>query len=383
MTTFGVRDTDRLLASTCRSFARDVLLPGYRERDRTGQFPRQLWHRMADLGLLGLRVPAELGGTDASCESTGYAAEEIARGDFTCAYAVMLTGLVADIVARHASPELQRAVLPGVASGDIVVGLSLTEPGAGSDAAAIECRARRDGDAYILTGQKASVSLVSAADAVVVFARTGGTPGHRGITAFWLPTNAPGVATSPYSDMGQRALGRGDLFLDDVRIPAGHLIGAEGAGFYQVMRGFDYARVVISMMCIAAAQQTLDETIVHTRQRSAFGAPLSRYQGVAFVIAENAAKLASVRALCVQALRMRDAGVEHTLEASMCKMLGPRYAVDAIHELLLLHGHYGYTQELPHEQRLRDVIGLELGDGPAQIQKLVVSRHLLGREYAP
>jgi cyclohexanecarboxyl-CoA dehydrogenase len=225
--------------------------------------------------------------------------------------------------------------------------------------------------------------MVMPADAVLVFAKTDMEAGARGVSTFLVPTDLPGVSRNPLQDMGERAIQRGSLFFDQVQVPRDYLIGEEGQGFYLVMNAFDYSRVIIALMCLGAAEQSLDETIAYVKQRQAFGRPLAKFEGVSFPIAEHATMLEAARWLCYRALWLRDQGLPHSKEAAMVKWWGPKVAVDAIHECLLLHGHYGYTQDLPHEQRLRDVIGLEIGDGTAQVSKIVIARELFGREFLP
>ncbi|HEX7214518.1 MAG TPA: acyl-CoA dehydrogenase family protein, partial [Methylomirabilota bacterium] len=168
-----------------------------------------------------------------------------------------------------------------------------------------------------------------------------------------------------------------------VRIPGSHRLGEEGTGFYQVMQGFDYNRIGIALACLGVAQQSVEETMAYVRERRAFGQPLARFQGVSFSIAEAATHVEACRWLCYRALWLADQGKPHTKESAMTKWWGPRLSVDTIHQCLLLHGHYGYTDELPFEQRMRDVIGLEIGDGASEVMKMVVARELLGRESLP
>jgi len=262
------------------------------------------------------------------------------------------------------------------------MGLALSEPGAGSDAKAMTSRARRDGDEYVLDGEKSGISLLMAADACVVFAKTD-PAGARGVTAFLVPMDAPGVTLLPFRDMGSRPVGRGGLHLDGVRVPADYRVGEEGKGFYSVMNAFDYSRFIIGLMCLGAAEASLDETIAYVTQRHAFGQPLARFEGVQFPIAEHATYIEAARWLCYRGLWLRDADRPHTKEAAMAKWWAPKVAVECIHDCLLLHGQYGYSQDLPHEQRLRDVMGLQIGDGTAQVQKIIIARELMGREYLP
>ena len=371
------------LVRTLRQFARRELAPRSAQWDKTGEFPWEAWRRMGELGLLGLRVPMAYGGQEADFLTFGIAMEEIGRGDFSCTYGIQLAVLAGEILGRSGSEAIKTRWLPPTASGLAVVALALTEPGAGSDAANLACRAERDGDGYVITGDKSGISLGMAAQAAVVFARTDPAGRARGVTAFLVPLDLPGVSRSPLRDMGTRAIGRAVLAFDHVRLPASHRLGEEGTGFHQVMQGFDYNRIGIALACLGVAQQSVEETMGYVKERKAFGRALARFEGVSFAIAEAATHLEACRWLCYRALWLADQGRPYTKESAMTKWWGPRLAVDTIHQCLLLHGHYGYTDELPFEQRMRDVIGLEIGDGAAEVMKMVVARELMGRESLP
>jgi cyclohexanecarboxyl-CoA dehydrogenase len=371
------------LVRALRQFARRELAPRSAHWDRTGEFPWGAWRRMGELGLLGLRIPEAYGGQSADFLTFGIAMEEIGRGDFSCTYGIQLAGLAGEILGRSGGEEIKSRWLPPTASGEAVVALALTEPGAGSDAANLACRAERDGDGYVITGEKSGISLGMAAQAAIVFARTDPAGRARGVTAFLVPLDLPGVSRSPLRDMGTRAIGRAVLAFDHVRVPASHRLGEEGTGFYQVMQGFDYNRIGIALACLGVAQQSVEETMAYVKERKAFGHAIARFQGVSFPIAEAATHLEACRWLCYRALWLADHGRPHTKESAMTKWWGPRLAVDTIHQCLLLHGHYGYTDELPFEQRMRDVIGLEIGDGASEVMKMVVARELMGRESLP
>jgi cyclohexanecarboxyl-CoA dehydrogenase len=382
MVDFAFTEAQQEFARVVRAFALEELAPKYAHWDRTGEFPAEQWRKMGELGITGICLPEVYGGQQADCVTAGIAAEEVSRGDFNCGYALIENCLNGEIL-RHASEATKAAWLPGMARGDYIVAIAVTEASGGSDAAGMQARAVRHGDAYTLSGEKSGISMVMPADAVLVFAKTDVGAGARGVSTFLVPTDLPGVSRTPLKDMGERAIQRGSLFLDQVQVPRDYLIGEEGQGFYLVMNAFDYSRVIIALMCIGAAEQSLDETIAYVQQREAFGRPLAKFEGVSFPIAEHATMLEAARWLCYRALWLRDQGLPHSKEAAMVKWWGPKVAVDAIHECLLLHGHYGYTQDLPHEQRLRDVIGLEIGDGTAQVSKIVVARELFGREFLP
>jgi cyclohexanecarboxyl-CoA dehydrogenase len=371
------------LVRTLRAFARKELAPRSATWDRTGEFPWEVWRGMGELGLFGLRAPAAYGGQEAELLTVGIAAGEIARGDFSCTYGIQISALAGEILGREAGDEIKRRWLPPTIAGETVLALALTEPGVGSDAANLACRAERDGDGYLITGEKSGISLGMVAHAAIVFARTDPGGGARGVTAFLVPLDLPGVSRSALRDLGSRVVGRAVLSFDHVRVLASHRLGPEGAGFYQVMRGFDFNRVIIALACLGVAQVALEETMAYVKERRAFGQPLARYEGVSFPIAEAATQIEAARWLCYRALWLADRGEPHTKESAMVKWWAPKLSVDVIHQCLLLHGHYGYTDELPFEQRLRDVIGLEIGDGTPEVMKIIVARELLGRESLP
>jgi cyclohexanecarboxyl-CoA dehydrogenase len=361
-------------------FARERLAPGYQKRDKEAGIDRGLCREMGGLGLIGIDLPEAFGGMGLDGVTTGLLIEDIAYGDFNVSYVQLLASLMGTIIVHNAPPELARTWVPRLVAGDAIVALGLTEPRGGSDAAHLALKARRDGDDYVLDGEKASISFSDQADAIVLFARTGpAESGAGGVTAFLVPLDLPGVQRTRYDDVGSRLVGRGSIFFDAVRIRADHRVGAEGRGFTQVMQGFDYSRVLIALQCIAAAQASIDETWAYVKERKTFGLPLAQYQGVTFPLVEFETMLAAARQLCYHALELRDAGQPHTAEAAMVKWFGPKTAFDAIHQCLLTFGHYGWSTDLPHQQRLRDVMGLEIGDGTAQVMKLIVARERVGR----
>jgi len=366
------------IRDTARRFARTKLAPGYQARETEARVAPGLIAEMGALGLIAPELPEHLGGYGMPSLTSGVIAEEIGYGDMNVAYVQILGSLNGAILARHAQPDLAAEWVSRIVSGRSVVAIGLTEPRGGSDAASLALSARRDGDHYILKGEKSSISMADQADAIVLFARTGApADGARGVSAFLVPMDTPGVSTLRFTDLGSKAIGRSSVFFDDVRIPVGNRLADEGSGFVQVMQGFDFSRALIGLQVLGAAQASLDESWAYVQQREAFGAPLSKNQGITFPLAEGEGHIAAIRQLCLHTLALRDAGLPHTSEAAMCKWLAPKTAVDVIHQCLLTHGHYGWSLDLPHQQRLRDVMGLEIGDGTAQIMKLIVSREKL------
>jgi len=373
-------DDQRALQETARRFARERLLPDYQKREKLGVLDRELISEMGRLGLLGVDLPEELGGLGVDAVTTGLIAEELAYGDFNISAVPVGISLNAAILVRHAQPEVVKEWVPRMTRGDAVVAICLTEPRGGSDASNLQLKARRDGDHFVINGEKTSITFADRADAYLIFARTGRTDeGAKGVTAFFIPGDTPGISRTHFDDVGSAIIGRGSVFFDDVRVPSSHMLGDEGKGFTQVMQGFDYSRALIGLQCCGAAQASLDEAWAYSKEREAFGKPIGQYQGVSFPLAEGESQIAAVRQLCYHALSLRDAGLPHTSEAAMCKWMGPRNAFDVIHQCLLTFGHYGWSKDLPHQQRMRDVMGLEIGDGTAQIMKLIIARQRIGR----
>jgi cyclohexanecarboxyl-CoA dehydrogenase len=376
--TYPLNDEQQAFKAAAERFAREKLAPHYQARERDTVIDRKLVREMGALGLIGADLPQRQGGLGLPSEITGLIIEALAYGDFNVAYVQLLGSLCGQIIARHGTDELADEWLPRIIAGDDLVSLALTEPRGGSDAANLALSARPTDTGYVLNGEKSSISIADQADATLVFARTGKPEdGARGVSAFLVPMNAPGVTSSRFSDLGSKVVGRGSIFFDDVQVPRANRLGGEGAGFTQVMQGFDFSRALIGLQCVAAAQASLDETWRYVIERKAFGAPLARHQGVSFPLADHESMAAAVRQLCYHTLRLRDAGRPHTAEAAMCKLLAPKTAVDIIHQCLLTHGHYGWSLDLPHQQRLRDVMGLEIGDGTAQIMQHIIAREML------
>jgi cyclohexanecarboxyl-CoA dehydrogenase len=373
-------EDQRALQDAARRFSRERLLPAYQKREESGELDRQLMLEMGRLGLLGVDLPERYGGLGVDGVTTGLIAEELAYGDFNVSAVPVSCSLLGAIIVRNARQEIIEKWVPQMARGEAIVGICVTEPRGGSDAANLQLRARRDGDHYILNGEKTSITFADSADAFLVFARTGlSEEGARGVTAIFVPADTPGIQRTRFNDVGSRILGRGSVFFDDVRVPVNQRLGEEGKGFTQVMVGFDYSRALIALQCVAAAQASLDETWAHVKEREAFGRPIGQFQGVSFPLVEGESHIAAIRQLSYHALALRDAGLPHTAEAAMVKWMGPKTAFDVIHTCLLTFGHYGWSKDLPHQQRMRDVMGLEIGDGTAGVMKLIVARERIGR----
>lgn len=365
-----------------REFARTSLAPHYASDDLSGVMRAELPGQLAGIGLTGLRIPDEYGGQGAGAVEVGIAAEEVARADLNACYLIVNSTLVSEIMLGTATAAQCRRWLPSIADGSSVPALFLTEPEHGSDAASLTVKAEPDADGWRLTGEKTSITLGLYANVGIVLARTGDA-GASGVSAFVVELDDVHVTRSRFDDLGNRSIGRASVYFDGLPVPRGGLLGAEGTGFTSAMRGFDYSRAVIGLACLGTAAAALDDAFDYARVRTAFGAPIGTYEGVAFPLVECATRLRAARLLCYEALWRKDHGAPHTVEANMVKWLAPKLAAEIVHQSLLTFGHTGYASDNPQGRRLRDVIGLEIGDGTAQIAKLVVARKLLGRDAAP
>jgi cyclohexanecarboxyl-CoA dehydrogenase len=381
---FVISDELASVGETARRFATERVAPGYARREQDACLDAELTREMGRLGLIAPELPEDLGGVGLAGVASGIVMEAIAAADLNVAYAQLLGSLCGKIIAGNADTDLAREWVGRICRGESLVALGLTEPHAGSDASQARVRAEADGNHYVISGEKTSISACTQADAIVLFARTGAPgSGAGGMTALLVPLDDPNVRKTVFHDVGSGAVGRGSLFFDGVRVPADYRLGPEGQGFREVMQGFDYSRALIGLQVVGPARASLDETWAYTAERQAFGQPLARHQGVSFELADAEARLEAARLLCYKTLSLRDAGLPHTQEAAMAKYLAPKTAFEVIHQCLLTHGHAGYSDDYPHQQRLRDVMGLEIGDGTAQIMKLIIARQKLPRGVAP
>jgi cyclohexanecarboxyl-CoA dehydrogenase len=371
------------LAEHARRFATGRVAPGYLERDQTRVLDRGLMREMGEMGFIAPELPEQYGGQGLGCLAAGVIHEEVARADLSISYINLLASLNGQILAHHGKPGVVGPWLSRLTRGDALLAIALTEPRGGSDAASLRLKMERVGDHYVLNGEKTSISAADQADAAVVFARTGTVEsGAHGVSAILVPTDLPGITRNRFDCHGQRAIGRGSLFFENVKVPADHLLGQEGKGFVQVMQGFDFSRALIGLQVLAVARVALEETWEYVAQRQAFGQPLSAFQGVSHPLADFDTQVTAARLLCLQTLWLKDKGAPHTAEAAMCKWWGPKLAYDVVHQCLLMFGHGGYDRG-PMEQRLRDVLGFQIGDGTAQIMKTIVARTRAGRAAVP
>jgi cyclohexanecarboxyl-CoA dehydrogenase len=360
-----------------RELALRELLPHYQLADSEERYPHELIRRVIRFCADFWKGREE----DWDLVAVGITAEEVARGDFNCVLPSLGEPYRSQFL-DHLSEAQRERWLEALMSGEKVIGLAITEPGAGSDMGRLEGRAERRGERWILNGVKNSVSYLNA-DVFYVFMRTEPEArGWKGITSFLIPRDTPGLSFEPVPDLGCRAIPRGLLRMKDVELGDDALVGELGSAFIRISRFFDVNRAVIGLKCVGAALQTLDETVSYASERIAFGGPLMGHQAVSFALAEAATFLEMARWQCYRVLWMRQRGIPCQREGAMAKWWVPKVCAEAIHKCLLFHGHTGYSLELPIQQRLRDVIGWQIGDGSEEVMKLIIARELVAKRNA-
>src|SRR6218665_353166 len=291
------------IAEQARRFATDRVAPGFEERDRTRVLDRALMREMGEMGFIAPELPEAQGGQGLGALAAGVVHEEIARADLSISYINLLASLNGQILSQHGLPAVAAPWLRRLTRGEALLAIALTEPRGGSDAASLRLRVERVGDHYVLNGEKTSISAADQCDAAVVFGRTGTVEsGAHGVTAVLVPMDLPGITRSRFDCHGQRAIGRGSLFFDNVRVPVDHRLGAENKGFVQVMQGFDYSRALIGLQVLAVARVALQETWAYAAEREPFGKPLTAFQGVSHPLADFDTQVEAARLLCLQAL---------------------------------------------------------------------------------
>jgi cyclohexanecarboxyl-CoA dehydrogenase len=379
MLDFTFSDEHEDFRKTLADFTRKTLLPDYATRSASAEFPFPLLKQLGDLGVLGIGLPERFGGTGEDDPILlGIASETLAHGDMSLASAPIQVGLVGAQL-LHGTEEVQERYLPPVIAGEENLAIALTEPGSGSDASALITTARRVPGGWRLSGEKTAISWAMSASAALVYARAEGTSRAEGVSCFVVDLTSEGVTLRHMLGMGCLPLGWGSIHFDEVFVPDSHLIGEEGRGFQYAMSHFDFSRAAIGLMCLGAAEQSLNETAEYAKLRTTFGTPIAEYQGVAFPLAEHATYIEGARWVCYRALWLRQEGKSHTSLASMSKWWAPIVAKDAIEYAMRVHGNLGYSAEMPLQQRFRDVIAYLVADGTAEIQKGIISKEILSR----
>ncbi len=378
---FELTPEQEMVRRTAREFAEREIAPFAREWDREERMDRAVVGKLAAVGFLGAPIPEAYGGMGLDNLSYCLVVEEIGKADSSVRGVISVNvGLVAKTVLEWGTEEQKRAWLPRLCSGEALGCFALTEPGHGSDAAALESRAEREGDdgAWRISGSKMFITNGGWAGVALVFARTGG-PGPKGVTAFLVPTDAPGFEARPVTGkLGLRAQNTAELHLDGVGVPDAHRLGGEGEGFAVAMSALDNGRMSLAAGCVGIAQGCLEASIAYARERSQFDRPIARFQLVQELIADMAVETEAARMLVWRVAALADAGTQHRLESSYAKYFASEVAVRAANAAVQVHGGYGYVDEFPVGKYLRDARVTTLYEGTSQIQKLIIGRALTG-----
>jgi butyryl-CoA dehydrogenase len=377
---FALSPAHEDIRRTVRAFADGRIAPQADEMEVKGEFPHELVREAADLGLLGVPYPTDIGGTGLDNLAYAITIEELSRASGSMGIIVSAhTSLGAGPLYLAGTPEQQEQFLRPLASGAKLGAYGLTEPGAGSDSRGTRTRARRDGEEWVLDGAKRFITNAGAADIYIVVARTGEAEDDNQISAFIVEKGTPGFTFGRLEDkMGLHASATGELLFDGCRIPATNLLGTEGEGDKLFLKTLDGGRIGIGAMALGLAQAAYEAASVYVKERHQFGRPIGSFQGVAFQVADMATEIDAARLLVYRAAWLKDQGKPYTTEAAMAKLYASEVAARVTNAAIQVHGGYGYVREYKVERYLRDAKLTEIGEGTSEIQRLVIARNLLG-----
>lgn len=376
---FAFSEEQEIFRKSVREFAEKEIMPRAQEIDQKGEFPWDIIKKMAGLGLMGLPFPEEYGGSGGDTISYAIAVEEIARASGSVAITLSAhISLACGTIYLFGNEEQKRKYLVPMARGEKLGAFGLTEPGAGSDAAAIKTRAILDGDEWIINGQKIFITNGSVADVVVIAAVTDPAKGKRGISNFIVEKGTPGFRIGREEDkMGLRGSVTSELIFEDCRIPRENLLGKEGEGYKQFLITLDGGRIGIGAMAVGLGMAALEASVKYAKERVQFGQPIAEFQAIQWMLADMATELEAARLLVYRAAWLKEQGQRFTKEAAMAKLFASEAAVRACYKAIQIHGGYGYMKDYPVERLYRDARLTTIGEGTSEIQRLVIARYLL------
>jgi alkylation response protein AidB-like acyl-CoA dehydrogenase len=389
----GLTDVQRSILETVREFADKEIIPHAQRLEHADEYPAEIVDGMREMGLFGLTIDEEYGGLGESLLTYALVVEELSRGWMSISGIVNTHFIVAYLISQHGSAEQRRSLLPRMATGEVRGAFSMSEPGCGSDVAAIRSRAVRSGDGFVLNGQKMWLTngAYSSVVATLVKTDTGADSVYGNMTTFLLEKRpgfgetAPGL-TIPgrIEKMGYKGVETTEMVLDGVAVPASTVLGGVdaglGRGFYQMMDGIEVGRVNVAARACGISIRAFELAVAYAQQRRTFGAPLAKHQAIAFKLAEMGTKIEAAHALMVNAARLKDSGARNDVEAGMAKLLASEYCAEVVQEAFRIHGGYGYSKEYEIERLMREAPFLLIGEGTSEIQKTIISRGLL-KEY--
>ena len=375
---FELTEEERLIQQTARDFANDRIVPIAAENDRQGRFSKKVLKEMADLGFMSMLIPEEYGGVGLGNFSLALVLEEINRACASTGVTMSVhNSLASSPIIRYGSDETKKKFLPRMATGELLGAYALSEAGAGSDAASLQCRATKDGDHYVFNGTKSWVTTGAEAGIFVVMVRT--NPGERskGISSFVVERDTPGFSIGKKENkLGLRASSTVQLVFEDARVPARQILGKEGEGFKIAMETLDGGRIGIAAQAVGIAKASLDASVAYANEREQFGKKIARFQAIQWKLADMATSIDAARLLMYRAARLRDAGEPHTQEAAMAKLFASEMSNRAAREAVQIHGGAGYLKEFPVERYYRDARITEIYEGTSEVHRIVISRNL-------
>ena len=377
---YQLNEEQKMIQAMVKDLARDAIQPTAAERDKTKEFPADIIKQMGELGLMGMSVPPEYNGAGVDTISYSLALQEIG---YACASTAVIMSVHNSVscgpIYKFGSDFLKENYLKRLASGELLGCFALTEPGAGSDPASQKSTAKKDGDVYILNGTKAWITSGKNADVVVATAYTDKSKRHRGISAFVLEKGMPGFSVGPDEDkMGQRASDSTSLIFEDCRVPAENLLGEEGEGFIIAMTALDEGRIGIASMSVGIGQACLDAAVSYANEREQFGSPISKFQGIRWMIADMAVQIEAARLLTFNAAAMKDRGEKFSPDASIAKLFASEMANKVAYQAVQIHGGYGYSKEYAVERYYRDARVTTIYEGTSEVQRIVIANNVIG-----
>ncbi|MDP9496700.1 MAG: acyl-CoA dehydrogenase family protein [Actinomycetota bacterium] len=388
-TTEGLTEIQQEILSTVQSFVDKEILPYATDLEHKDEFPEAIVEGMKEMGLFGLMIPEEYGGLGESLLTYALVVEQVARGWMSVSGVINTHFIVAYMLMQHGTPEQKERLLPLMAAGELRGGFSMSEPGCGSDVAAITSRGRREGDDYVLDGTKMWLTNGARAGLIATLVKTdeGADSVYKNMTTFLVEKEpgygqtAPGITIPGKIDkMGYKGVETTEMVMEGARVPASAVLGGEagrGRGFYQMMDGVEVGRVNVAARACGISIRAFELAIAYAQQRSTFGKPIAQHQAIQFKLAEMATKVEAAHALMVNAARLKDAGKRNDVEAGMAKLLASEYCSEVTQESFRIHGGYGYSKEYEIERLMREAPFLLIGEGTSEIQKTIISRGLL------
>ncbi|WP_433743196.1 acyl-CoA dehydrogenase [Falsibacillus pallidus] len=375
---FDLTAEQKMIQKTIRDFADEVVAPSALDRDRTKQFPKEIFQQLGDMGMLGLPFPEEYGGAGADTVSFAIVTEELSRAcgstGITYSAHISLGGAPINLFGTH---EQKEKYLTPICTGESLGAFGLTEPNAGSDAGGTMTTAVEDGGDYVINGNKCFITNASYAKHLALTAITGKTEGKKEITALIVPTDAEGFSViDNYEKLGLHSSNTTELVLDNVRVPKGNILGKKGYGFQQFLITLDGGRIGIGAMGVGIAQAAYDKALQYAKERKQFGRSLTDFQAIQFKLADMAMKIELARNMVYKAAWLKDQGRPFSKEASMCKLYASEVCMEIASQAVQIHGGYGYMKEYHVERYLRDAKLLEIGEGTSEVQRMVIARSI-------